>query len=82
MDATITGNNNNIIKLVKKNNAHKSGRLNLINVQNRCMAPNEIYLKNNKKFEPKYSLYFYKEKIKDYEEEEEEEKINIKIIYY
>ena len=45
------------------------------------MAPNEIYLKNNKKFEPKYSLYFYKEKIKDYEEEEEE-KINIKIIYY
>ena len=68
-EVNITGKDNNIIKLVEKNNYLKKRGLNtMIRVQNAYINQNEIYLKNKRKFEPKYSLYFYKE----YNEEEDE----------
>ena len=73
MDVAITGKDNNTIKLIENNNKHNKGGNNKLYVQNRYMDQNGIYLKNKGKFEPKYSLYFYKEKKKVDDEEEEEE---------
>ena len=60
MECEKTGPEQNIIKLKENQNSKRKKRT--IHVQNTFIDQDGNYLKNKGKFEPKYSLYFYKEK--------------------
>ena len=53
---------NNIIKLIDDNQNKNIKKNTKLNVQKAYIDQDGNYLKNKDKFEPKYSLYYYKEK--------------------
>jgi len=62
----------NIIKLEENNNNNTEKKT--LHVQNAYIDQDGNYLKNKGKFEPKYSLYYYKEKkIKEEDDDEDED---------
>ena len=83
MKCQIDKNNENIIKLVDKNNSEKNEKS--FKIQEVYSDQDGNYLMNTKKFEPIYSLYYYEEKKKknkysneeddDDDDDEEEEEI-------
>ena len=73
MDCQKLGKDNNLIKLVEDNQNNNAKKKTRLNVQNAYIDQDGNYLKNKGKFEPKYSLYFYKEKKAKKEDDEEDE---------
>ena len=75
MDCQKLGKDNNLIKLVEDNQNNNAKKKTRLHVQNAYIDQDGNYLKNKGKFEPKYSLYFYKEKKvkKDDDDEDEDE---------
>ena len=71
MECQKSGSDKNVIKLAD-NQINKFQKKKKICVQNAYIDQDGNYLKNKGKFEPKYSLYYYKEK-KDNDDEDEEE---------
>ena len=61
----------NIIKLEENNNNNTEKKT--LHVQNAYIDQDGNYLKNKGKFEPKYSLYYYKEKKKKEKDDEDED---------
>ena len=76
MECEKSGSDKNVIKLSEnKNNSSQEKKPN-IHSQNLYYDQDGNYLKNSRKFEPKYSLYYYKEKKEneDFDDEDEYEK--------
>ena len=73
MDCQKLGKDNNLIKLVEDNQNNNAKKKTRLNVQNAYIDQDGNYLKNKGKFEPKYSLSFYKEKKAKKEDDEEDE---------
>ena len=72
MDCQKLGKDNNLIKLVEDNQNNEAKKRTRLQVQNAYIDQDGNYLKNKGKFEPKYSLYYYKEK-KDKKEDEDDD---------
>jgi hypothetical protein len=73
MDCQKLGKDNNLIKLVEDNQNNEAKKRTRLQVQNAYIDQDGNYLKNKGKFEPKYSLYYYKEKKKKEEDDDEDE---------
>ena len=73
MECEKSGSDKNVIKLSEnKNNSSQEKKTN-ITVQNTYVDQDGNYLKNRGKFEPKYSLYYYKEKKENEDDDDEDE---------
>ena len=74
MECEKSGSDKNVIKLAEnKNNSSQEKKTNSIPVQNTYVDQDGNYLKNRGKFEPKYSLYYYKEKKENEDDDDEDE---------
>ena len=72
MECQKSGSDKNVIKLAE-NQINKFQKKKKIRVQNAYIDQDGNYLKNKGKFEPKYSLYYYKEKKENEGEEDDED---------
>ena len=77
MELEKSGKDNNLIIKLKKDNKNEDiKKKKKINVQNTYIDQDGNYLRNRYKFEPKYSLYYYKEKRKEKDEDEDDDEDN------
>ena len=67
------GKDNNLIKLKEDNKNEDIKKNKKMNVQNTYIDQDGNYLRNRGKFEPKYSLYYYKEMKKKEEKDEDDD---------
>ena len=72
MELEICGKDNNLIKL-KEDNKNEDKKSKKIYLQSTYTDQGGNYLRNRGKFEPKYSLYYYKEKKKEKDEDDDED---------
>ena len=73
MECQPSGSDKNVIKLKEKENNSSQEKKTNINLQNTYVDQDGNYLKNRGKFEPKYSLYYYKEKKENKDDDDEDE---------
>ena len=73
MECQKLGKENNVIKLIDDNQNQNIKKNTKLNVQKAYIDQDGNYLKNKDKFEPKYSLYYYKEKKNPKNEDNEDE---------